>query len=189
MVIDKKTSTLALVSVITIITLVSGLLFVGQMVNASDIVDENTTNLLNSENEPNIEPIQSNENSGDIQGLEFGLPRKPIMFGQRMQRSRHRGSPKIEVSEEFKESVIQIAENDVDVQDLLAQNYNITGVRPIIKTIVDADGTVVTKASSAVLLLELNENNRAIVDVDIEQAQVTKIVILSRTVIEKNVDS
>ena len=75
MVIDKKTSTLALVSVITIITIVSGLLLVGQMVNASDI-DENTTNSLNSENELNIEPIQSNENSGDIQGFEFGLPKK-----------------------------------------------------------------------------------------------------------------
>jgi hypothetical protein len=91
----------------------------------------------------------------------------------------------IEVSDEFKENVINIAKNDTDVQNLLNEGYNITGVRPIIKTIVEGDGTVVTKAASAILILEKDTTGHAIVTVDVENAKVTEIVILTKTVIEK----
>jgi hypothetical protein len=91
----------------------------------------------------------------------------------------------IEVSEEFKENVINIAKNDSDVQDLLDDGYNITGVRPIIKAVVEGDGSIVTKATSAILMLEKDTTGRATVWVDLEGAGVTKIVILTRTVIKK----
>ena len=91
----------------------------------------------------------------------------------------------IEVSEEFKENVINIAKNDTDVQNLLNDGYNITGVRPIIKTIVEGDGTVVTKATSAVITLEKDTTGRAMVWMDLEQGKVTKIAILTLTIIEK----
>jgi len=91
----------------------------------------------------------------------------------------------VEVSEEFKENVINIARNDTDVQALLDEGYNITGVRPIIKTIVEGDGNVVTKATSAVVMLEKDTTGHASAWVDLEQGKVTKIVILTRTVIEK----
>jgi hypothetical protein len=91
----------------------------------------------------------------------------------------------IEVSEEFKENVINIAKNDSDVQDLLDDGYNITGVRPIIKSVVEGDGSVVTKATSAIVMLEKNTTGCASVWVDMEEARVTEIVILTRTVIEK----
>jgi hypothetical protein len=91
----------------------------------------------------------------------------------------------IEVSEEFKENVINIAKSDTDVQNLLNQGYNITGVRPIIKTIVEGNGTVITKATSAILMLQKDTTGRAVVTVDVENAKVTEIVILTETVIQK----
>ncbi len=96
-----------------------------------------------------------------------------------------RGFGFIEVSEEFEQNVINIAKNDTDVQTLLDEGYNITAVRPIIKTVVEADGTVATKATSAIVVLEKDTTGCASVWVDIEQAKVTEIVILTRTVIEK----
>ncbi|MEM3698089.1 MAG: hypothetical protein QXQ94_11475 [Candidatus Bathyarchaeia archaeon] len=91
----------------------------------------------------------------------------------------------IEVSEEFKENVINIAKSDTDVQNLLNQGYNVTAVKPIIKTVVEGDGTVVTKATSAILMLQKDTTGRAFVTVDVENAKVTEIVILTKTVIQK----
>jgi hypothetical protein len=91
----------------------------------------------------------------------------------------------VTVSQEYKDTVISIAKNDSDVQNLLADGYNITDVRPIINTIVEADGTVTMKATTAIVTLCQNTTGRAHVTVDVEQAKVTKIVILTRTVIEK----
>jgi hypothetical protein len=96
-----------------------------------------------------------------------------------------RGYGFVEVSEEFEENVINIAKNDSDVQELLDDGYNMTGVRPIIKAVVEADGNVVTKATSAIVMLEKDTTSHASVWVDLEEAKVTKIVILARTVIEK----
>ena len=91
----------------------------------------------------------------------------------------------VEVSEEFEEKAISIAESDQDVQALLDDGYNITRVRPIIKTVVEADGNVETRATDAIVMLEKDETSHAVVWVDLEEAEVTKIVILTRTVIEK----
>jgi len=91
----------------------------------------------------------------------------------------------VQVSEEFEENVINIAKNDSDVQELLDDGYNITGVRPIIKAVVEGDGSVVTKATSAIVMLEKDTTSHATVRVDMEEEKVTKIVILTRTVIEK----
>ena len=59
-------------------------------------------------------------------------------------------------------------------------------MRPIIKTVVEADGTVVTKATSAIVMLEKDTTSRATALVDIEESKVTEIVILTRTVIDKS---
>jgi len=91
----------------------------------------------------------------------------------------------VTVSQEYKDNVINIAKNDSDVQKLIAEGYNITGVRPIISSIVEADGTVTTKAATAIVSMNLNTIGRACVRVDVTQAKVTEIVIFTRTVIEK----
>jgi hypothetical protein len=91
----------------------------------------------------------------------------------------------IEVSEEYKDNVINIAKSDPDVQALLDEGYNITAVRPIIASIVEADGTVVTKATNAIVMLQNGTTGSASVWVNVEEGKVTKIVILTMTVIEK----
>jgi hypothetical protein len=92
----------------------------------------------------------------------------------------------VEVSEEFKQNVINIAESDTDVQALLNDGYNVTGVRPIIKSVVGAEGNVVTQATSAIVMLQKDTAGHASVLVDLEQGKVTQIVILTRTVIDKS---
>jgi len=71
------------------------------------------------------------------------------------------------------------------VQNLLADGYNITDVRPIINTVVEADGTVTMKATTARVMLSQNTTGRAFVTVNVEEGKVMEIVILTRTVIEK----
>lgn len=109
----------------------------------------------------------------------------------RMQGMPHRGMRGqgfygfIEVSEEFKENIINIAKSDTDVQNLLNEGYNITCVKPVIKAVVEGDRVVTMKATSAILMLEKDANGRAIVKVDAENAKVTEIVILTKTIIQK----
>jgi hypothetical protein len=95
------------------------------------------------------------------------------------------GGGSITVSQEYNDTVINIVQNDSDVQNLLADGYNITDVRPIINTIVEADGTVTMKATTAIVMLSKNTTGRAFVTVNVEEEKVTEIVILTRTVIEK----
>jgi hypothetical protein len=96
------------------------------------------------------------------------------------------GGGTITVSQEFKDNVISITENDSDVQALITSGYNVTNVRPIITTTVAADGTVTMKATGAVVMLEQGTTGRAAVWVDVEQAKVTRIEIVSMTVINKS---
>ena len=91
----------------------------------------------------------------------------------------------VEVSEEFEQNVIDIAEGDTDVQNLLAEGYNITRVHPIMKTRVEGNGDVETTATEAVVMMEKDTSSKACVLVDLAEAKVTKIVILTRTIIEK----
>ena len=106
-------------------------------------------------------------------------------FGGRCGRGGRGPGMPITVSEEFKEKVLNITESDSDVQQLLADGYNVTAVRPIIETIVEGDGSVVTKATSAVVMLAKDTTGYASVWVDLEAAKVTRIEIITRTVIEK----
>jgi hypothetical protein len=92
----------------------------------------------------------------------------------------------ITISQEYKDNVINIAKNDSDVQNLLAEGYNITNIRPIINSTIAADGTVTTKATTAIVTLTLNTTGRACVTVNVEEAKVTQIVIFTKTVIDKS---
>jgi len=123
-------------------------------------------------------------NRGGMDGFFVGPPRMDGFFA---------GSPRgcgrgefTTVSQEYKDNVINITESDTDVQKLLAEGYNITGVRPLINATVEADGTVTMKATNAIVTLTQNTTGRAIVWVNVEQAKVTRITILTMTVIEKS---
>ena len=92
------------------------------------------------------------------------------------------------VSDEFKANVTSIASSDSDVQNLLDNGYNVTSVIPQYTSIVDGNGNVTTKASSAILILtkeDTNSTGKAAVLVDLTEAKVSKIYIETRTLIEK----
>jgi hypothetical protein len=91
----------------------------------------------------------------------------------------------VQVSSEFEQNVTNIAQNDSDVQNLLSEGYNVTSIRPILTTVIDGNGNVVTSATSAILTLQKDTTGHAIVQVDLTQAKVTRIVIQTITVIDK----
>jgi hypothetical protein len=172
---------LALFSVVAVAAIVSGILLVPQMVNATETGDISLTTqttdaadtAATQETNENVLPSWNDDCMGfGRHGMRFGMRD----FG---------GFGPVEVSEEFEQTVTSIAENDTDVQNLITDGYNVTSVRPIIKTVIDAEGNVVTKATSAVLTLQKDTTGHASVMVDVEEAKVTQIVILTRTVIDK----
>jgi hypothetical protein len=91
----------------------------------------------------------------------------------------------IEVSSEYTATVNAIIDSDTDVQNLIAEGYNVTSIRPIIKRVIEADGTLTTKATTAIVTLQNGPSGNATVKVDITEAKVTQIVIYTRTVIYK----
>ena len=95
------------------------------------------------------------------------------------------GMGNIEVSSEYTATVNAILGNDTDVQNLIAEGYNVTSIHPIVKNVIEADGTVVTKATTAMVTLQNGTSGFATISVDIEQAKVAQIVIITRTVIDK----
>ena len=95
------------------------------------------------------------------------------------------GMANIELSTEYTETVNTILEADSDVQNLIAEGYNVTSIRPIINSVVEADGSIVTSATTAVVKLENGTSGYAVVNVDVSQDAVTQIVIFTRTVIDK----
>jgi hypothetical protein len=96
------------------------------------------------------------------------------------------GMGNIEVSSEYAATVNAILNNDTDVQNLITEGYNVTSIHPIIKSVIGADGTVTTKATTAIVTLQNGTSGYATVSVDVEQAKVTRIVIITRTVIDKS---
>jgi hypothetical protein len=95
------------------------------------------------------------------------------------------GMGNIEVSSEYTATVNAILNNDTDVQKLITQGYNVTSINPIIKSVIGADGTVTAKATTAMVTLQNGTSGYAVASVDISQAKVTRIVIFTRTVIDK----
>ena len=178
--VNRKITALALLSVVAFAAVIGGFLLTAQAADTTTTIDENTLNTAT---------ITVDSNSSDVLGGNFG----GMECGRQGFGGGHRGGPMgalggfgaVEVSAEFEQKVTDIAKNDTDVQNLLADGYNITAIRPIIKNVVDADGYVTTKATSAIVMLQKDTSGCASVSVDTEAAKVTQIVILTRTVIEK----
>ena len=91
----------------------------------------------------------------------------------------------IEVSEEYAQKVNDILSDDTDVQKLLSEGYNVTSIRPLIKSVVNADGTVTSKATIAIVKLENGTTGFATVKIDVELRKVNQIEIVTRTIIDK----
>ena len=95
------------------------------------------------------------------------------------------GFRNIQVSSDFTQNVTNILRSDSDVQNLISQGYNVTTIRPVISTVIDGNGNIATKASTANVLMQGDNGSRSFVVVDLSQAKVTKIVTLTVTEIDK----
>lgn len=123
--------------------------------------------------EQNGFPTLSNRNSGIVPNVWLHkMMRGQGCFGL------------FEVSEGFKDKVLTIAKSDGDVQKLLNDGYSIVNIKPIVKVIVGDDGSVTIKATGAIVTLS-KDSARAIVKVDVENAKVTEVITLTKTVITK----
>jgi hypothetical protein len=182
---NAKTKALALLSVILVALVAGSIIFTLQSVKAD------TNSPVATDSETNLSAINATDNS-PIRFSGFGGG--PMMMGIEPRfgvghRGMDRGfgglgSQAIQLSSDFTANVTNIAKNDSDVQNLLNHGYNITSVHPIINTTIDANGNVITKASTADLTL-IGTNGRALVVIDLSQAKVTKIVTLTMTEIDK----
>jgi hypothetical protein len=94
----------------------------------------------------------------------------------------------IEFSEEYAQKVNNILSDDTDIQKLLSEGYNVTSIRPLIKSVVNADGTVTSKATIAIVNLENGTTGFATVKIDVELGKVNQIEIVTRTIIDKTTD-
>jgi hypothetical protein len=168
--------------VVAIAAIVSGVILIPQMAKAT--TDTGDTSL-------NTQATDAADTSATQEANELALPswnNDCYGFGTRNMRFRRHGfggfGP-VEISDEFKQTVVNIAENDTDVQNLINDGYNATTIRPILKTVIDEEGIVVTKASTATLTLQKDTTGYASVTVNIDESKVTQIIILTRTVIDK----
>ena len=168
-----------LLMVISAAALVSGILLTVQAQNSTLSVSDNTVTTTPATDSTTQATADQNST---IAGPWACMGMMPEMRGRG---PRGFGGFGFEVSSDFVQNVTNIAKADTDVQNLLNNGYNVTGVMPVIRSIIDGNGNVVTKATNATLILEKDTTGRAFVSVDLEQSKVTQVVILTRTVINK----
>jgi hypothetical protein len=181
-VMDTKIKVFVLISLVIAATVAASIVLAVQSTAKAD-----ANNTVASDVQPTLSSINENNNSrlfingptgfGDNGGMRRGCRGLggPGGFGE---------FGGIQVSSDFTQNVTNIARNDTDVQNLISQGFNITSVRPIISMVVDGNGNIATKASSAVLTLH-DATGRSLVVVDLNQAKVTKIVTITMTEIDK----
>jgi hypothetical protein len=163
-------------------TVIGGLLVTNNAANATD------TNSTTSD----VTTLTTTDSSSTASTVPFGGMGGMIMgeqgFGKGHGGCRQGfmgGMGNVEVSSEYTANVNAILDNDTDVQDLISQGYNVTSINPIIKNVIEADGTLATKATTAVVTLQNGTSGFATVSVDVSAAKVTQIVIITRTIIDK----
>jgi hypothetical protein len=176
--IQRKTIAVSLVLFATLATAVGVLAF------AADPTSTNFTNTTSTTpSEQFVEPRDMQFGGGmitDMQGFGGGP------CGHRGAMGFRGGMTNIEVSSEYTAKINAILNNDSDVQNLISQGYNVTAINPIIKNIVESDGTLTTKATTAVVLLQNGTSGYTTVNVDVTNAKITQIVTITRTVIDKS---
>ncbi len=144
---------------------------------SADTTDNSTTTL--QQNFPTEENQPFNQGMMD-QGFGAGPT-------GHMQRGMSAAAPaNLEISEEYNTTINSILTADSDVSSLLSQGYTVTQIHPIVKNVVQADGTVTSQATTAIVTLQNGTQGHSIVHVDIQHAKVTYIETITRTVIDKS---
>jgi hypothetical protein len=174
--IEKKTAAISLI-MLTVLAATVGAITMTAF--AATDTESNTDTAVTADLNQNVDSLQFGANLMMEQGFNGfgGGPRghRGFMIG---------GMRNIEVSEEYTAAVNAILGKDSDVQNLVSQSYNVTTIKPIIKTVIGADGTVTTKATTAVVFMQ-GTSGFATIKVDVTNQAVTEIVTITRTVIDK----
>lgn len=186
--VNRKLKVLALISVIVVATIAASLVFAMQ-----STVKANTTAVASDVTSASSS-VNATNNGGFFNNgyMRFGGPGGMGRgfggfgsFGGNFSSAMMPGRfGSIQVSSDFIQNVTNIAKNDSDVQNLLNQGYNITSIKPVITSVIDGNGNVVTTATSADVILQ-STTGRVLVVVDLTSASVTKIVTTTTTVINK----
>lgn len=124
------------------------------------------------------------------QQVEQTVPPFPLRMrwrcGTQLPRGRVFRGFDVELSEGFREKVLNIAKADEDVQRLLNEGYNVSDIRIIgVKLIVQEDGKITMEASKALVILTDGNGGKALVEVDLKAGAVTRICVMSIRVIKK----
>ena len=176
--IQRKTIAVSLVLLATLATAIGALAF------AADTNSTNSTNTTTSTTPPEqfLEPSVTQFSRGMITNMQG--------FGGGCRHGGPRGfmggMTNIEVSSEYTAKINAILTNDSDVQNLISQGYNVTAINPLVKNVVEGDGTLTTKATTAIVLLQNGTSGYATISVDVTNAKVTQMVTITRTVIDKS---
>lgn len=179
--IDKKTTAISLVMLTALAATVGAITMTAFAATDTDATTNTAVTADPSQNQ-NIDQFQFGANLMMEQGLNGfgGCPLGRDGHGGFMMG----GRGNVEVSEEYTAAVNAILGNDSDVKNLVSQGYNVTAIKPIIKTVIGADGTVTTKASTAVVLMQ-GTSGFAKVKVDVTNQAVVEVATVTRTVIDK----
>ena len=190
--IDRKTKGLAVLSLVLVAAIASGILLTTQAANVAAATTANLQSNLNTQLAVVTTTASDTTNStdnvtGDVSTIVPFWGAGPMGFGRhgRGFGGMCGGFGPIEVSDEYKTAVTTIAQSDTDVQKLLAEGYNVTRIMPVVKTTIDAQGNIATEATNATVVLVKDTSGYAFVSVDLSQSKVTQIVTYTKTVIQK----
>jgi hypothetical protein len=180
---ERKTTALTLLIMTVCVAIIGGIVIAAHATDTNSTTTSSTsstTTITSDINATNLQPWgMLGINVGD-QG--FGGPMGPGggrggFMG---------GMGNIEVSSEYSANVTAILNNDTNMQNLISQGYNVTSINPIVKNVVNGDGTITMKATTAIVTLQNGTSGYATAQVDLAQAKVTQIVIITRTVIDNS---
>ncbi|TRO45724.1 hypothetical protein E2P30_01125 [Candidatus Bathyarchaeota archaeon] len=162
---DKKIMALSLLTMTILAAVISGLIITTQATATNSTTTDITTT------------TPADQNSLFMVDIGKG--------GCRGRGGWNKGMGVLEVSSEYTARVNAILEADTDMQNLISEGYNLTSIKPIIKSVVATDGMITTKATTAIAFLENGVSGHAVAIIDVENATVMKIVITTITVIDK----
>ena len=159
---DRKIKVLALILIVVAASVVGSLVLAMQSTAKAD-----NNSAIASDVQPALSSVNGTDNGGFMNGgMGFGGHRMGGFggpggmrgfgdFGGNLSGAMMPGGfGSIQVSSDFTQNVTNIAKNDTDVQNLLNNGYNITSIRPVISTVIDGNGNVVTTATTANVTLQ-----------------------------------
>jgi hypothetical protein len=149
------------------------------------LADTNSTNTDTTTTTTSTLDTKNMQQFGGMQTMDQGFMGGHIGRGHGMDATGRNGMDGVQISSEYNATINTMLENDTDVANLISEGYNVTSIHPIIKTVVEGDGTVATKAASATVTMTNGTSGYATINIDIENSKVTYITIITKTVIDK----